>query len=63
MSDGDARLALWGVAVVATHVGTWSLHWLPGRGRAIDLDHTEIAGGHLVERFRLSSSSRSGRRC
>ncbi len=53
ITDGDARLALWGAAVVATHAGTWSLHWLPGRGRAIDLDHTEIAGGHLVERFRL----------
>jgi low temperature requirement protein LtrA len=52
-SDGDARLAPWGAAVVATHAGTWSLHWLPGRGRAIDLAHTEIAGGHLVERFRL----------
>lgn len=53
ISDGDARLALWGAAVVATHAGTWALHWLPGRGRAIDLSHTEIAGGHLVERFRL----------
>jgi low temperature requirement protein LtrA len=53
ISDGDARLALWGAAVVAMHAGTWSLHWLPGRGRAIDLSHTEIAGGHLVERFRL----------
>ena len=53
VSEGDARLALWGVAVVATHAGTAALHWLPGRGRAIDLSHTEIAGGHLVERFRL----------
>jgi low temperature requirement protein LtrA len=53
MSDGDARLALWGTAVLATHAGAWALHWLPGRGRAIDLSHTEIAGGHLVERFRL----------
>ncbi len=53
VSDGDVRLALWGAAIVATHAGTWSLHWLPGRGRAIDLSHTEIAGGHLVERFRL----------
>jgi low temperature requirement protein LtrA len=51
--DGDARLVLWGIAVVATHAGVWSLHWLPGRGRAIDLEHTEIAGGHLIERFRL----------
>jgi low temperature requirement protein LtrA len=53
ISDGDARLALWGAAVVATYTGVWALHWLPGRGRAIDLSNTEIAGGHLVERFRL----------
>ena len=53
LADGDARLALWGVAVVATHTGTWALHWLAGRGRAIDLGHTEIAGGRLAERFRL----------
>jgi low temperature requirement protein LtrA len=53
IADGDARLVLWGIAVAATHAGVWSLHWLPGRGRAIDLEHTEIAGGHLIERFRL----------
>jgi low temperature requirement protein LtrA len=53
LSDGDTRLALWGVAVLATHAGVWSLHWVPGRGRAIDLSHTDIAGGHLAERFRL----------
>jgi low temperature requirement protein LtrA len=53
IADGDARLVLWGLAVVATHGGVWVLHWLPGRGRAIDLGHTEIAGGHLIERFRL----------
>jgi low temperature requirement protein LtrA len=53
IADSDARLVLWGLAVVASHAGTWSLHWLPGRGRAIDLEHTEIAAGHLIERFRL----------
>jgi low temperature requirement protein LtrA len=53
IADGDARLVLWGFAVVATQGGVWALHWLPGRGRAIDLGHTEIAGGHLIERFRL----------
>src|SRR5687767_5873399 len=53
VADGDARLVLWALAVVATHGGVWTLHWLPGRGRAIDLQHTEIAGGHLIERFRL----------
>jgi low temperature requirement protein LtrA len=53
IADGDARLVLWGLAVVTTYGGVWALHWLPGRGRAIDLGHTEIAGGHLMERFRL----------
>jgi low temperature requirement protein LtrA len=53
VADADARLVLWGLAVVAAHAGTGTLHWLPGRGRRIDLAHTEIAAGHLVERFRL----------
>jgi low temperature requirement protein LtrA len=53
IADGDARLVLWGLAAAATYVGVSALHWLPGRGRRIDLQHTEIAGGHLVERFRL----------
>ena len=53
IAEGDARLVLWGLAVVATQAGVWSLHWLPGRGRAIDLEHTGIAAGHLIERFRL----------
>ena len=53
IAGADARLVLWGIAVVAAHSGVWSLHWLPGRGRAIDLQHTDIAGGHLIERFRL----------
>ena len=53
IADGDARLVLWGLAVAVTYTGVSSLHWLPGRGRAIDLAHTDIAGGHLVERFRL----------
>jgi len=52
-ADGDARLALWGIAAVVTQAGVWSLHWLPGRGRAIDLGHTDISGEHLFERFRL----------
>jgi low temperature requirement protein LtrA len=53
IADGDARLVLWGNAVAATYCGVWALHWLPGRGRRTDVEHTGIAGGHLVERFRL----------
>ncbi len=63
VSDGDARLALWGAAVVATHAGTWALHWLPGRGRAIDLSHTEMPAGISSSDSGCSSSSRSARRC
>jgi low temperature requirement protein LtrA len=53
VADADARLVFWGLAVIAAYAGVSTLHWLPGRGRAIDLGHTEIAGGHLIERFRL----------
>ena len=53
IADGDARLVLWALAVVATQTGVWSLHWLPGRGQRIDLAHTEISGEHLIERIRL----------
>jgi low temperature requirement protein LtrA len=53
IAEGDARLELWGLALLVTYVGGLSLHWLPGRGRRVDLGHTETAGGHLVERFRL----------
>ena len=52
-ADGDARLLLWGIAVATAYGGVWALHWLPGRGRAIDIGHTEIAADHLFERIRL----------
>jgi len=51
--DADARLALWGLAVVVTYGGAWAVHWLPGRGQRVGVGETEIAGGHLIERFRL----------
>jgi low temperature requirement protein LtrA len=53
IADDDARLVLWGLAVAAVYAGAWAQHWLPGRGRRVELEHTEIAGRHLVERFRL----------
>jgi low temperature requirement protein LtrA len=52
IAAGDARLVLWGLAVVATYAGAGTLHWLPGRGRCADLGDTE-ATTHLIERFRL----------
>jgi low temperature requirement protein LtrA len=53
IADGDTRVLLWGLAVAAVYAGVSTLHWLPGRGRRIDLGHTEIASEHLLERFRL----------
>jgi low temperature requirement protein LtrA len=53
IADADARMVLWALALAVTYAGGFTLHWLPGRGRRVDLEHTEIAGGHLVERFRL----------
>ena len=53
IADGDARLVLWGLAVVTAYGGVFALHWLPGRGRRIDLEHADVAGAHLIERFRL----------
>jgi low temperature requirement protein LtrA len=53
IADGDARFVLWGLAVVVVYAGVSTLHWLPGRGKRIDLAHAEIASGHLIERFRL----------
>jgi low temperature requirement protein LtrA len=53
IADRDARLVLWGLAVAVTYAGAAAVHWLPGRGRRTDIEHTEIAGAHLVERFRL----------
>ena len=53
IADADARLVLWGLAVVVTYSGAWAVHWLPGRGQRVGVGETEIAGGHLIERFRL----------
>ncbi len=50
---GDARMVIWGLAVVVSELGVATLHWLPGRGRQIEIGQTEVAGEHLIERFRL----------
>jgi low temperature requirement protein LtrA len=53
IAHGDVRPLLWALAVLLAYTGGWAGHWLPRRGRRVDLEHTEIAGAHLVERFRL----------
>jgi low temperature requirement protein LtrA len=53
ITGGDAQLVLWGLAVAITYAGVSAVHWVPGRGRAIDLGHTQTASEHLIERFRL----------
>jgi low temperature requirement protein LtrA len=53
IADDDTRLLLWGLAVASTYIGVSTLHWLPGRGARVDLGHSQVAGEHLIERFRL----------
>jgi low temperature requirement protein LtrA len=53
IADGTTRLMLWGFAVVVNYCGAGTLHWLPGRGQRVSLGQTDIAGEHLIERFRL----------
>jgi low temperature requirement protein LtrA len=36
IAHGDARLILWGLAVVVAYAGAWAMHWLPGRGVRVD---------------------------
>ena len=50
--DGDARLAIWAVAVLATYAGVIAGHPLPGRRSPFSTD-SQIYAEHLLERFRL----------
>jgi low temperature requirement protein LtrA len=50
--DGDARLALWGAAVLITYGGVIAGHPLPGRKSPFTSD-SQIYAEHLLERFRL----------
>src|SRR5262249_16597955 len=49
---GDARLALWAVAVAITYGGVIVGHPLPGRRSPFSSD-SQIYAEHLLERFRL----------
>jgi low temperature requirement protein LtrA len=51
-ADGDARLAIWALAVLATYGGVIGGHPLPGHRSPFSSD-SQIYAEHLLERFRL----------
>jgi low temperature requirement protein LtrA len=51
-ADGDTRLAIWAVAVLATYGGVIAGHPLPNRRSPFSTD-SQIYAEHLLERFRL----------
>ncbi len=51
-ADGDARLAIWAVAVLVTYGGVIAGHPLPGKRSPFSSD-SQIYAEHLLERFRL----------
>ncbi len=50
--QGDARLALWAIAILVTYGGVIAGHPLPGRKSPFSSD-SQIYAEHLLERFRL----------
>lgn len=51
-SDGPARLAWWGLALLIDFAAPWCFFWVPGLGRA-SLQDWDVDGGHLAERCAL----------
>lgn len=51
-ADGDARLAIWSLAVLVTYGGVIAGHPLPDRRSPFSTD-SQIYAAHLLERFRL----------
>jgi low temperature requirement protein LtrA len=51
-ADGDARLAIWAIAVLVTYGGVIAGHPLPGKRSPFSSD-SQIYAEHLLERFRL----------
>jgi low temperature requirement protein LtrA len=51
-AHGDARLAIWALAVLATYAGVIAGHPLPSRRSPFSSD-SQIYAEHLLERFRL----------
>ncbi len=51
-AEGDTRLTIWAIAVLATYAGVIAGHPLPGRSSPFSSD-SQIYAEHLLERFRL----------
>jgi low temperature requirement protein LtrA len=54
--EGEARYALWTIAVALEYAGPVAGFWTPGLGRSTTADWT-VEGGHFAERCGCSSSS------
>ncbi|MBJ7347262.1 MAG: low temperature requirement protein A, partial [Thermoleophilaceae bacterium] len=52
LSHGDARVALWVMAVAIDYAGPFARYWTPGLGPSA-LDDWDIDAGHFAERFQL----------
>ncbi len=50
--EGEARYALWVIALVLEYTGPVAAFWTPGLGRSTTADWT-VEGGHFAERCRL----------
>jgi low temperature requirement protein LtrA len=50
--DGEARVAVWLVALAVDYAGPFARYWVPGRGRAA-VEEWEVESSHFAERFQL----------
>ena len=63
IAEGDSRLVLWGLAVVANYGGVLCLHWLPDEADAPTSNTPRSRAGTSSNDSGCSSSSRSARPC
>jgi low temperature requirement protein LtrA len=52
LAEGEARLALWGLALGIEYVGPWAYYWVPRLGRSATADW-DVLGEHIAERCGL----------
>jgi low temperature requirement protein LtrA len=53
LAEGEARIALWIIAVACEYFAPWFGFWLPGLGRSDPGKEWTVEGGHIVERCAL----------